>query len=141
MEEYVLDYSGPGGHASQCQITIYPKSGLVIATDLGTGTSVTNAVEQIASEVLKRHHMEPDKLFFIEHYTQGPYGPQETADLVIFDQADTDQIRKDSLLRSPRWQPLPIDEYREIIATAQQIEEQIKQLQARFSTYPATSHS
>ena len=48
---------------------------LVIATELASnpGKSITNAAETIATDVVKRWQLDPNKTRFIEHYTSESY--------------------------------------------------------------------
>ena len=73
MEEYTLDFKGANGYSSQCHITLFRQSGIVIATDIDKGMSVTNACEIIANEpghraVVRQYDMNPQTLKFIVRY-------------------------------------------------------------------------
>lgn len=70
MEEHLLDFRATNGYPSQCKITIYRAIQLVIASETGEGMSVTNAAEIIASEVVKRYDLDPERMLFIEHYPE-----------------------------------------------------------------------
>ena len=64
-----LDY---GMHPSRCGITTITSNGniLIIFSDLNNGISVTNAIDQIATEVYSQQysHVLLDHFFVIEHY-------------------------------------------------------------------------
>lgn len=85
MERYRLEFKAENGYPSACKITIHRPIQLVVAEETGEGQSVTNACEVIATEVVKRYGLDPERMLFIEHYPaeQRPrYG--ESFDLVRF---------------------------------------------------------
>ena len=85
MEQYRLEFKAENGYPSACNITIHRAIQLVVAEETGEGQSVTNACEFIATEVVKRYDVDPERMLFIEHYpaAQRPtYG--ESFDLVTF---------------------------------------------------------
>lgn len=75
-----------------CRIRIYqiPRKTVVIATDLASGPSVTNAAEEIATQVAQKYAIDPASLTWIEHYQRPdrrakPGEPKgEEFDLVTF---------------------------------------------------------
>ena len=72
-KEFIHEYIGFGIHDSQCNVKIWDINEnlhLIICTDLGKGTSVTNAAEQIATEIYQAHFKGVDKknLIFAETY-------------------------------------------------------------------------
>jgi hypothetical protein len=91
----VADYIHPYGKGlrflrSQCRIRIYlsedPKdTPVVICSELANnlGTSVTEAAQSIAGEVIEHHHL--SRSVWIEHYPpEATNGWDETFDLVAF---------------------------------------------------------
>lgn len=75
-------FLGFGIHKSACEVEIYKTVAgryLVILTDIGEGTSVTNAAEQIATEVyniyLKEDGVSSEDVVWVEHYPESdvPY--------------------------------------------------------------------
>ncbi|MBU1821384.1 MAG: hypothetical protein KKG00_07720 [Bacteroidetes bacterium] len=110
MEQYTLKFIAPNGYPSACLITVYRQTGILIATDLDEGMSVTNACEFIANEVVKQYNMDPQKMIFIEQYRPGQ--PDQTTDLVKFDFADGKAIRH------PKWIHIPAEEFRKMVSIA-----------------------
>ncbi len=108
--DYRHTYRGPGGVLSACRIRVYDTGGgqtVVIATDLGRGTSVTGAVTPLANEIEGSHCADPSRrMLWVEHYryadTLPGWGaaPVETFHLVTFTRAD------DGTLTAPRWHRL-----------------------------------
>lgn len=119
MEHYTLKFVPPNKYPSQCLITIYRQSGLVIATDIDNGMSVTNACEIIANEIVKQHGIRPQRLIFIEQYRPGT--PEQTTDLVQFT-IDKNGSEKTGWFRSPRWTHLPIEEFNRMVQVAEETE-------------------
>jgi hypothetical protein len=89
----IADYEHPTPHGGRCRIRIFERSGevpIVICTEPpdNPGMSITNAVEQIAGEVLANHPdvfdpfslrnipgVEYEKPFvWVEHYLDGARG-------------------------------------------------------------------
>ena len=119
MEEYTLDFKGANGYPSQCHITLFRQSGIVIATDIDKGMSVTNACEIIANEVVRQYDMNPQTLRFIERYRPGR--ADQTTDLVRFDFVDG-KDGPTGRFRYPRWSHIPADKFEEIITKAMELE-------------------
>lgn len=115
MEQYILNFIAPNRYPSACLISIYRQSGIVIATDIDEGMSITNACDLIANEVVKRYYMNPQKIIFIEQYRPGRL--DQTTDLVKFDFADGKKFRH------PTWIHIPAEEFRKMIAIAEEVEE------------------
>lgn len=114
MEQYNLKFIAPNKYPSECLITIYRPSGIVIATDTDTGMSVTNACAVIANEVVKQYDVSPQRMIFIEQYRPGRTDP--TTDLVQFDFVDG------KALRHPRWTHIPADDFKKMIEIAEEVE-------------------
>lgn len=74
-EEFIHIFKGFGRVPSQCLVKIYSDDGetYVCFIDLGVGTSVTNASEQIASEIVNEYHLDPTDCRFFETYQQFDY--------------------------------------------------------------------
>ena len=72
--------------------------------------SVTNAAEQIATEVVKQYGLDPQRMLFVEHYPEAqrpmPYG--ESYDLVTF-------TWKEGRATKPIWRHLQCEEFNEIL--------------------------
>lgn len=75
MEVFQHEYEGFGTHPSKCMIYIkkvtnprYSDTMFVCFEDLGEGTSVTNASEQLATEIVKKMGLDPENTRFFETY-------------------------------------------------------------------------
>lgn len=114
MEQYKLQFRAPNGIMSACLITIYPDLSLVIASETDEGMSVTNAVETIATEVVRRYGIDPKRMLFVEHYPpeQRPQPWGESYDLVTFSWDGT-------TARNPDWRPLSPAEFQDILRTVE----------------------
>lgn len=119
MEQHTLQFIPPNKYPSQCQITIYRQSGIVVATDTDTGVSVTNACEIIATEAARQFDVSPHRMIFIEQYRPGR--PDQTTDLVQFDIV-ADKRKKLIQFRQPRWTHLPLAELETMIRIAEEVE-------------------
>lgn len=120
MEQHTLKFVPPNKYPSECLVTIYRQSGLVIATDTDTGMSVTNACEIIANEIVRQHGISPQRLIFIEQYR--PDTPGQTTDLVQFT-IDKNGSEKTGWFRSPQWLHLPAEEFNRMVQIAEEAED------------------
>ena len=101
-------YKGYGIHDSQCYVEIVKHGDhtFVIMTN-GTGTSVTNACEQIATELFNTHNIlrECAQLpIFIEHYDYDDNQGLDTS----FTEVQFD-ITDDFKCSNPKWKPVGRD--------------------------------
>jgi len=112
MEQYNLKFIAPNKYPSECLITIYRPSGIVIATDTDKGMSVTNACDIIANEVVRQYDVNPQRMIFIEQYRPGQ--ADQTTDLVQFDFAEG------KAFRHPRWTYIPANDFRKMIEIAEE---------------------
>ena len=71
-EEFYYEYLGFGRVESRCRIKILPNDGehLICFEDIGEGTSVTNASELLATEIVDLKDLDPTNCRFFEIYTQ-----------------------------------------------------------------------
>lgn len=93
---FIHTFKGYGGCKSQCQVDIIHENGqtIVVFTDLGIGTSVTNASEIIATEVVRKLNLDPIKTLFAERYRPGE--KDEVVDQIQYTWDGTK-------FRSPQW--------------------------------------
>ncbi len=80
----IYNYKGLGVHDSKCEIFI--NGNVVFASELvdSAGTSITNAAEDIATDICNEFGIKFKELVWIEHYPErGMY--DETFDLVTFE--------------------------------------------------------
>lgn len=99
--DHSFQWQGKRGHTSTVRVTIFRHRGanLVILQDLGKGTSVTNACEQIATEVGALKSLDPWKTVWIECY------PGNTQDVIwSIDRIFMDYHR--GAYVSPTWGPV-----------------------------------
>lgn len=84
--DYRFEYKGFGIHDSWCQVEVWTHKDkyLVILTEPGTessGTSVTNACEDIATKLLShpgvfKKNVKPENIIWVEHYSdRGGFPP------------------------------------------------------------------
>jgi hypothetical protein len=119
MEQYNMKYVAPNRYPSECQITIYRQSGIVIATDIDKGMSVTNACAEIANEIVRQYDVNPHRMIFIEQYRPGR--PDQTTDLVKFDFGDGKHGPM-GRFRNPDWTHIPPDDFKKMIQIAEETE-------------------
>lgn len=95
---------------SKCQVDIFKYDGktLVLLTDLGQGTSVTNASEQIATEVMRLKKLHPIETMWAEVYAEDLQNgvPKEWAKKHPFDQINYKYDSVTHQYYSPDWQPI-----------------------------------
>ena len=70
--EFLHDFKGFGRVPSKCRVLIEANNlnYYICFQDLGNGTSVTNASEQLATEIVDKMDFEPDDCRFFETYSQ-----------------------------------------------------------------------
>ena len=83
-QEFIHVFKGFGRVPSQCLVKMYSDDGetMICFVDLGVGTSVTNASEQIASEIVTEYNLYPTDCRFFETYQQYDY---ETFDEIVYE--------------------------------------------------------
>jgi hypothetical protein len=123
IHDYIHAFRGPSGVRSACRIRLYlpdeedkilDGAPVVIVSELpgNPGTSVTNAVEQIAAEVIDAHSLALERVpVFVEHYPPEATGRgEETFDLVVFGHHEVREVVRGGVWRkevgSPTWKPL-----------------------------------
>ncbi len=99
LETFNHKYKGYGIHDSECIAHIYEsnKVKFVLLQDIQSGTSVTNAAEQVATEVRKKKILDANTTRWFEIY---PYYHPHTFDEIKFDY-DTMEDK----YSNPRWEP------------------------------------
>lgn len=100
-----IGYRGLNGYQSQCLVEIYrsaKNNDIVVVTDVGVGTSVTNGFEPLFEAVRDSFALNAQRIIWLEHY-EGKPGREETWDLV-----QHDLVAEHGALnaRHPRWCPL-----------------------------------
>lgn len=100
------DFPHQTPNRGRCRVRIFePEAGgdhhLVVLSELpdNTGQSVTNAIEQVAGEVLLANVLPSTETVVIEHYPAEAHPPEkETFDLVTFSTRDPEPV-----LRAGEW--------------------------------------
>ena len=74
-QEFIHEYKGYGVHPSECIVRMYTDDGdtFICFVDLDKGTSVTNATEQLAAEIVNKFRLKPEDCRFFETYKQYGY--------------------------------------------------------------------
>ena len=106
-----LEFVGPNHRTGVCRIEVLPLADgrtTIIATELAenTGTSITNAAEQAATEACRRFNIDPHRLVWIEHYNSESYrqrSREETYDLVSFSSINPVAA---VIFDDPDWKPM-----------------------------------
>lgn len=72
MKSYIHEYKGFGIHPSRCKVYIMEEEGEIWVgfQNLGIGTSVTNASEQLATEIVLQENLNPEICKFFEWYIE-----------------------------------------------------------------------
>ncbi len=120
-EDYIQAFRGPSGVCSACRVRIYQPdeedeaigdAPVAIISELvaNPGTSVTNAIEQLAAEIIDAYDLGCVPIF-IEHYPpEATGGGEETFDLVVFARHEVREVMSGGARRkelgSPIWKPL-----------------------------------
>jgi hypothetical protein len=122
-QEFIHVFKGFGRVPSQCLVKIYEDDGetYVCFIDLGEGTSVTNASEQIASEIVNEYHLSPTDCRFFETYQQYEYGGFDDFDEIEYDWKFTTKFIDNGMrpimvwgASSPRWKPCDEEQIKEL---------------------------
>lgn len=71
-KDFIHEYKGFGRVPSKCRVKIFSDDGetLICFEDFGVGTSVTNASEQLATEIVDKFDLNPTDCRFFETYSQ-----------------------------------------------------------------------
>jgi hypothetical protein len=74
-EDFIHEYKGYGRVPSKCRVKIFSDDGeiFICFEDIGDGTSVTNASEQLATEIVDKLGLAPANCRFFETYSQYNY--------------------------------------------------------------------
>ena len=121
--DYIHPYEGDAGVCSQCRIRLYlpyedTDAAVVICSKPMNNreTSITNAVEQIAAEVIAHFKLPVPPVWIQHHYPpEATSGAQETFDLVVFAHHDIRETVRGGIFRKQIGPPTrkPLD--REIV--------------------------
>ena len=125
IESYTHVFRGPSGVHSACRVRLYlpdtteqgetlGDAPVVIVSELpvNPGTSVTNAIEQIAAEIMDAHVLALGCVpIFVEHYPPEASGRgEETFDLVVFRHHVLWEVVRGGVwhkeIGQPTWRPL-----------------------------------
>ena len=75
IQQFYHEFMGYGIHPSRIIVKIFSddEKHFICFEDIGDGTSVTNASEQLASEIINKMEYDPDDCKFFETYKQYDY--------------------------------------------------------------------
>ena len=104
-ESFTHHFKGWGIHDSDCRVHIFSLDGyfLVLFEDLGNnhGTSVTNASEQLATEIARLKDLDNEKTTWLECYPHYPEGIRYDLDCINY---HYDPVSKK--YSQPNWIPI-----------------------------------
>lgn len=108
-EVFEHNFKGYGSHPSTVRVHIFSKEDLkiVVFEDLGKGTSVTNASEQLATEVarLKKINPDPNKTVWLECYPY--YGGNWDFDQITYKfTLALGLVKNEYIFSEPNWKPM-----------------------------------
>lgn len=98
METFVHEIRGFGIHPSRCKVYVQLVGGITYFCfeDIGIGTSVTNASEQLATEMVEKYGVSPIYARFFETYSY----PREKRTL-----DEIEYVWIGNKAGNPRWKP------------------------------------
>jgi predicted nucleic acid-binding protein len=99
--QFIHDFMGYGRVPSSVKVTIVSseKKYYILFEDINDGTSVTNASEQLAAEIIKKRSLNPSDCRFFETYSQYNYDS--------IDEIEYNWVLKDGkyIADFPKWKP------------------------------------
>ena len=101
-KEFIHEFKGYGVHPSQCLVRMFTDDGdtFICFIDMGVGTSVTNASEQLATEMVNKFILRPEDCRFFETYRQYNY---ETFDEIEYSWWPDSSVWE---ARDAKWKPV-----------------------------------
>lgn len=111
-EDFIHEYLGFGRFPSICRVMIFSDDGetFICFEDFGDGTSVTNASEQLATEIVDKMNYDPSDCRFFETYNRRePLHGDKTPYYDTFDEITYEWSfnRGRWEAKSPDWHPAP----------------------------------
>lgn len=96
MDIFTHNFKGFGSFPSKCKVYIKVIDDIhhICFEDLGIGTSITNASEQLATEIREKYGLNPELCKFYETYNYD----DRTFDEIIY-------TWENGIARSPEWMP------------------------------------
>jgi len=96
------EFKGYGRVPSVCSVKIFSNNGehIIYFEDIGNGTSVTNASEQLATEIINRYAINPNECKFIETYRRDT----KKLDGISYYYDLFDEITYDWTLKKGQWE-------------------------------------
>lgn len=126
-----FDYIGLWGCDSQCRVRVFDVDAapVVVLSELSSneGTSVTNALETVASQVCERYRLDGLDVIWIEHYpdertpSQRARGERDPIFDEHFSAVNFGTIERSArgwLFRDPRWEPLELRNVERLIGVS-----------------------
>lgn len=108
IKQFEHEFAGFHGMAAKCIVKIFSDDGdhFICFEDIGEGTSVTNASEQLATEIVNKMDYNPDDCKFFETYSQYNY---DTFDEIVYDWNFDNKKWK---AKYPKW--IPANDFKEV---------------------------
>lgn len=105
-KRFIHSFKGFGHVPSSIRVKIFSDDGenFILFEDINDGTSVTNASEQLASEIVKREGFSPDSCRFFETYSQYNYDSIDEIEYTWLTK-NSDFGPNEWVAKSPRWKP------------------------------------
>lgn len=102
IQEFIHEFKGFGRVPSKCKVKIFPdkRETLICFEDIEEGTSVTNASEQLASEIVDIMDLDPDWCRFFETYRRS----NKKLDGISYYYDGVDEITYEWEFRLGRWE-------------------------------------
>jgi len=109
-KEFIHEYKGYGVHPSQCLVKMFTDDGdtFICFIDMGVGTSVTNASEQLAQEIVNKFDLRPGDCRFFETYKQYNYESFDEIEYSWWPDKDHWEAR------SPKWKMVLENDLKEL---------------------------
>lgn len=111
IQKFEHEYLGWGIHRSRCNVRIFSDDGdhFILFEDLGIGTSVTNASELLATQIVAKMKYMPMDCKFFETYREYDYESIDEVEYSWRYEPKTDSW----IARNARWKPTD-DSYRDM---------------------------
>lgn len=108
MQGFLYEFLGFGRIPSKCAITIISDDGdrFIFFENIGEGTSVTNASEQLATEIVNKFGYYPGDCRFFETYRENDYDTVEEIEYQWSGISNQDgSIKKNWEAKNASWKP------------------------------------
>lgn len=112
IKEFIHEFKGFGRVPSKCKVKVLSEEDktYICFEDIGNGTSVTNASEQLATEIVDTLDLDPADCRFFETYSQYNYDSFDEIGYMW------NMVRGKWEAKEPDWEPAP-DEIKDLFLT------------------------